>query len=221
MTYDPDRQLAEARALSAQWARLARRSAVQGQGWLATHAQVAADVEALRGLLARRVVPAAADPARRYADAAAVLSDALTRAALDPEPVTDARHAVMRIRAGLRAAFEETLQPDADEVLGPVDHLAGLDPNGPPSVSEGLAVPTDDPQAERLVATYVEHISEMADRAGDTERVMVTLRLAAAREPVSRLRDPVALRMALLATLPIAERERLERRWAQPDVDGN
>src|ERR671919_2816995 len=77
MTYEPDRQLSDARALSAQWSRLARRSAAQGHGWLAAHAQVAADVEALRGLLVQRVVPAASDPEQRYAEAAAVLSDAL------------------------------------------------------------------------------------------------------------------------------------------------
>jgi hypothetical protein len=217
MTYEPDRQLSDARVLSARWGRLARRSAARGHGWLAAHAQVAADVEALRGLLVQRVVPAAADPEQRYAEAAAVLSDALARAALHPEPAADARQAVLRMRDGLRAAFDETLRADVEEVLGAVDHLAGLDPRGPPDIIEALDVTTDNPQVRRLVAAYVQHLDEMAERVGDTSRATLALRLAVAREPVSRARDPLAVRAALRATLPTAERERLERRWAQPD----
>jgi hypothetical protein len=217
MTYEPDRQLSDARALSAQWGRLARRSAARGHGWLAAHAQVAADVEALRGLLVQRVVPAAADPEQRYAEAAAVLSDALARAALHPEPAADAKQAVLRMRDGLRAAFDDTLRADVEEVLGAVDHLAGLDPQGPPDIIEALDVTTDDPRVRRLVAAYVQHLYEMAERVGDTSRATVALRLAVAREPVSRARDPLAVRAALRATLPAAERERLEQRWAQPD----
>ena len=221
MTYEPDRQLSDARALSAQWGRLARRAAAQGHGWLAAHAQVAADVEALRGLLVQRVVPAASDPEQRYAEAAAVLSDALARAALHPKPADDAREAVLRMRDGLRAAFDDTLRADVEEVLGAVDHLAGLDPQGPPDIIEALDVTTDDPQVRRLVAAYVQHLEEMAERVGDTSRATVALRLAVAREPVLRARDPLAVRAALRATLPAAERERLERRWAQPDSGGS
>jgi hypothetical protein len=221
MTYEPDRQLSDARALSAQWGRLARRSAAQGHGWLAAHAQVAADVEALRGLLVQRVVPAAADPEERYAEAAAVLSDALARAALHPEPAADAKQAVLRMRDGLRAAFDDTLRADVEEVLGAVDHLAGLDPQGPPDITEALNVTTDDPQVRRLVAAYVQHLDEMAERVGDTSRATVALRLAVAREPVSRARDPLAVRAVLRATLPAAERERLEQRWAQPYSGGS
>ena len=221
MTYEPDRQLSDARALSAQWGRLARRAAAQGHGWLAAHAQVAADVEALRGLLVQRVVPAAADPEQRYAEAAAVLSDALARATLHPEPAADAKQAVLRMRDGLRAAFDDTLRADVEEVLGAVDHLAGLDPQGPPDITEALDVTTDDPQVQRLVTAYVQHLDEMAERVGDTSRATVALRLAVAREPVSRARDPLAVRAALRATLPAAERERLEQRWAQPYSGGS
>jgi hypothetical protein len=221
MTYEPDRQLSDARALSAQWGRLARRSAAQGHGWLAAHAQVAADVEALRGLLVQRVVPAAADPEERYAEAAAVLSDALARAALHPEPAADAKQAVLRMRDGLQAAFDDTLRADVEEVLGAVDHLAGLDPQGPPDITVALDVTTDDPQVRRLVAAYVQHLDEMAERVGDASRATVALRLAVAREPVSRARDPLAVRAALRATLPAAERERLEQRWAQPYSGGS
>ena len=221
MTYEPDRQLSDARALSAQWSRLARRSAAQGHGWLAAHAQVAADVEALRGLLVQRVVPVAADPEERYAEAAAVLSDALARAALHPEPAADAKQAVLRMRDGLRAAFDDTLRADVEEVLGAVDHLAGLDPQGPPDITVALDVTTDDPQVRRLVTAYVQHLDEMAERVGDTSQATVALRLAVAREPVSRARDPLAVRAALRATLPAAERERLEQRWAQPYSGGS
>jgi hypothetical protein len=221
MTYEPDRQLSDARALSAQWGRLARRSAAQGHGWLAAHAQVAADVEALRGLLVQRVVPAAADPEERYAEAAAVLSDALARAALHPEPAADAKQAVLRMRDGLQAAFDDTLRAEVEEVLGAVDHLAGLDPQGPPDITVALDVTTDDPQVRRLVAAYVQHLDEMAERVGDASRATVALRLAVAREPVSRARDPLAVRAALRATLPAAERERLEQRWAQPYSGGS